>query len=138
MSFKNEHYREIVRARLLFTALMETVLFAWNHGCTAANPNEDVRYLAGNHRSVVRMIAAYFNQGLPPPEDRNETRSDFSVSYAGRQIGPVLETIRYLHDAVTGSSLDCARRIVGSTPHETIQNLIVFFEEAIPHRPRER
>ena len=128
MSFENEQHREIIRTKILFNALINTVLFCWNHGCPIANPNKEIRFLARNNHLVTNSLVDYFRDATSSTEDMGKESRCFSIADDILQLAPFSSTIWSLHDAVTGSSRLCARQIAGNNPFETLQNLILFFE----------
>ena len=134
MSIHDESDRSIVRGRVLYTALIESVLYCWNHGCPIANPHKDVRLLARNSRWVSDLLTAYFNETPSPSEKRTVEEHDFSLPSDAEHLAPIFSSISALHRAVLGSGRTCARQIAGKHPYETLQNLILFFEEQVPRR----
>lgn len=132
MSIQDENSRFVIRGRLLYTALIKTVLFCWNHGCPIANPHKDIRLLARNSRLVADLLMAYFNAAPPSSEDSSSIGDDFSLPGDAEHLAPIFSSISGLHRAVLSSDRACARRIAGESPYETIQNLILFFEESRP------
>ena len=134
MSIQYKDAARIVRGRLLYTALVETVLFCWNHGCSIANPNKDVRRLARNSRLVMDLLTEYFHAASPsasPPVESGE----YSLPNDARHLAHIFTSISGLHRAVLDSDRACARRIAGESPYETVRNLILFFEEQV-NRPK--
>ena len=131
MSIRDENERSIVRGRLLYTALIETVLFCWNHGCSIANPHKDIRFLARNNRLVMDLLTAYFNAAPPPSEGGLGLGDDVSLPGDAAHLAPIFSSISGLHRAVLSSDRACARQIAGKSPYETVRNLILFFEEQV-------
>jgi hypothetical protein len=129
MLFENEQHREILRTRILFNALIKTVLFCWNHGCPIGNPNKDIRFLARNKHLVTDSLVNYFRDASSPVEDMGKEKICLSITDDIQQLTPFSSTIQNLHDAVMESSRLCARQIIGNTPLDTLQNMILFFEQ---------
>jgi hypothetical protein len=136
MSIQDENNRLIVRGRVLYNALIKTVLFCWNHGCPIANPHEDIRFLARNSRRVADLLTAYFDAAPPPSGDRSDVGDDFSLPGDAVHLAPIFSSISALHRAVLSSDRACAHRIAGKSPYETIQNLTLFFEEQVNCREK--
>ena len=131
MSIQDKNNRFVVRGRLLYTALVKTVLFCWNHGCPIANPHEDIRFLARNSRLVMDLLTAYFNATRPLSGEGLGIDDDFSLPEDAEHLAPIFSSISGLHLAVLNSDRACARQIAGKSPYETLQNLILFFEAQV-------
>ena len=81
------------------------------------------------------MLTAYFNEA-PPSGDSSVEEYDFSLPSDAAHLAPIFSSISDLHRAVLGSGRECARKIAGKHPYETLQNLILFFEEHVNCREK--
>ena len=123
--------RDIVQARLLYTALIKAVLIAWTKGYPVAKPEESVWTISKDKEQIVRQIVGFFNS-VPAP-GANGLAGSYghvdSIPDEAAQIAPVLEAIAELHRAVAHSGQKYAKQIAGETELETIKNLIAFFTD---------
>ena len=123
-----------MEARLIYTALIKTALFAWNYGCPIANPNKDILTLSRNHDLIVDSIIAYFEL-VPLPTDSGGA-DDVSTTEGhvhalpveAVQLAPLFSAIARLHRAVCRSGRECALDIKGADAYATVKNLIRFFD----------
>jgi len=123
--------KDLVQVRILYTALIKTVLIAWRQGYAVANPQMDVRYLARNNHLVINAIVSYF-QSVPLPvgiKSKEISISDFLLPDGAEQLIPMADAISKMHYSVIHSGQKYANRITGKNSFDTIRNMIIFYEE---------
>jgi hypothetical protein len=122
--------KKILRIRLLHTAMIRTILHAWNYGCSIANPRIDVRILALNHKYIVDAVLLYFcgASNLQKTEDHGCVNLEYLLPTEAEQLIPQLREMERIHRSMKSSGSDSAEALVGQDMFETVQNLIDFFE----------
>ena len=128
---RSQKDQELIRIRLLYTALIETVLFAWRKGFPVANPHKDVRFLSRNTQIIIDSIVTYFNSA-PISIGRkyfDQSNSEFILPENAEQLAPMITAISQIHYTIANSSHKYACMIAANNRYDTIRNLILFFED---------
>lgn len=118
--------KDILMTRLLYNAFVQTVLIAWNYGCSVAYPCKDIKYLSRNQyfifESINNYIAPEYKFSLQPVCNDGLYMKKYHLQYAA---------IKSVHDAVLISGKIEFTGLAGEKPFDTLKNLIIYFEKQI-------
>jgi len=123
-------FEATIRIRLLYTALIDTVLIAWNNGHVAANPNVDIRALSVNHHLIFNALIMYFCEGtdLDIPDSDLNADSEYVLPPGAEQLIEQFQVLKKIHYLMKHCECENSKKIVGNDMFETIANLIKLFE----------